>query len=127
MNLTTLTEGPRNLGFVLSDHGGISFDPVTIVSGSGKLKAGTVLGQITASKKFAPSAAASVAGNEGAETAKAVLAYAVDATSADVTAVVLARLGEVKKPLLVFEASVDTAPEIAAKHAQLAAVFIIAR
>ncbi|MEP9378393.1 head decoration protein [Aquabacter sp. CN5-332] len=127
MDLTTKTQGPRNLGFVLSDFGRISYDTVTIVSGAGKLKPGTVLGQIAASKKYAPSAVAEVAGREGAETAKTVLAYAVDATAADVEVVVMSRLGEVKKPMLVFEASVDTVNEIAAKHTQLAAAMIIAR
>lgn len=127
MNLTTLSMGPRALAFVLSDHGRISFETVTIAAGAGILKPGTVLGQVTASKKFVPSPAASASGLEGAETAKAVLAYGVDATSADVIVVVMRRLGEVKKPMLVFEASVDTAPEIAAKLDQLAASFIIAR
>lgn len=124
MDLSTKTEGPRNLGYVLSDQGSISYDTVIIVSGSGKLAAGTLLGQVTASKKYAPSPAT---GATGAETAKVVLAYAVDATSADVDAVVTARLSEVKKSKLIVDATVNDATKLAAKHAQLAAALIIPR
>lgn len=128
MALTTRTEGPRDLAFVLAEgNGSISREVVTIVAGSGVLKPGAVLGQITASKKHAPSQAAVVVGQEGAETARAVLAYGVDATAADVEAVVIARLAEVKEPMLVFHASVDQPAEITAKLTQLAAATIIAR
>ena len=127
MAYAKVTEGPRNLGFVLSDHGSISFDTVTIRSGAGKLEPGSVLGMVTASSKYIFSPPAEVVGSEGAETATAVLAYAVDATAADVEAVVMGRLGEVKKGGLLYAAAVDTGPEIAAKLAQLAAKFIIAR
>ncbi|WP_323011113.1 head decoration protein [Paracoccus sp. (in: a-proteobacteria)] len=127
MDLSTKREGPRNLGFVLSDAGGLSYDTVTIAAGSGVLKPGTLLGKITAGGKRAPSPAAEVEDVEGAETALEILAYGVDATTADVEAVVLARLAEVKRDMLVFDASVDTSPEIAAKHTQLAAAHIIVR
>lgn len=66
-------------------------------------------------------------GSDGAEAAKAILAYGVDATSADVKAVVIRRLAAVTKPLLVFDASVDDAAKIATKLGQLAAHNIIAR
>lgn len=58
---------------------------VTIISGAGVLAAGAVLGRITASKKFTLSAAAS---SDGSEAVRAVLAEPVDATAADVQAVV---------------------------------------
>ncbi|MBY6101298.1 head decoration protein [Nitratireductor aquimarinus] len=122
------TEGARNLAFVLSEgNGKISRDVVTIASGAGKLEAGTVLGRITASENYVASPEAEIVGKEGAETAMAVLAYRVDATSEDVEAVVIARHAEVKEPMLVFDASVDNASKIAAKLEQLSAATIIAR
>lgn len=122
------TEGARDLAFVLSEgNGAISRETVTVVTGEGKLEAGTVLGKVTSSEKYAVSPNAVVVGKEGAETAVAILAYAVDATSADATAVVVKRLAEVKDPMLIFHASVDDATKRAAKVAQLAAVDIIAR
>ncbi len=126
--LETKTEGARNLAFVLSEgNGKISRDVVTIASGAGKLEAGTVLGRITASENYIASPEAEVVGKEGAETAMAVLAYRVDATSEDVEAVVIARHAEVKEPMLVFDASIDNASKIAAKLEQLSAATIIAR
>ena len=98
------------------------------------LKAGTsyplgaVLGQITASGKYRLSPATEVVGDEGAETAVAVLLEAVDATGADQTGLIVAR-GPVilSKAALVFDASVDQAAEKTAKHAQLAAAGLVAR
>lgn len=58
---------------------------VTVASGAGMLPAGAVLGRVTASKKFTLSAAAS---SDGSEAVRAVLAEPVDATAADVQAVV---------------------------------------
>lgn len=126
--MDTKIEGPRNLAFILSEgNGKISRDVVTIASGAGKLAPGTILGIVTASKKYWPSPNASVEGSEGAETAKAVLAYGVDATSEDVEAVIVSRQAEVKQPMLIFHASVDNDTKRATKLSQLAAVSIIAR
>lgn len=58
---------------------------VTIASGAGKLARGTVLGVVTASKKYVT---VNSANTDGSQTAKAILAYPVDATSADVVATV---------------------------------------
>lgn len=58
---------------------------VVIASGAGKLVRGTVLGQITASKKYKTVNSAS---EDGSQTAMAVLAYPVDATDADVVGTV---------------------------------------
>ncbi len=89
---------------------------------------GSVLGQITASGKYRLSPAAEVVGDEGAETAVAVLIEAVDATDADATALVVARgPAIVSKAALVFDASVDQAAEITAKHGQLIAAGIVPR
>ncbi len=126
--MESFTDKPRPLAFILSEANGLlSRDTVTIVSGAGKLEAGTVLGKITASGKYIASPNAQVAGSEGAETASAVLAYAVDATSADVEAVVVNKDAEVKEPVLLFHASVNDATKRNAKLTQLRAVGIKAR
>ena len=86
---------------------------------------GAVLGKLTADGKYTLSPAS---GADGSETAVAVLLEAVDATAADQIGLIAAR-GPVivSKDRLVFDASVDQAAEIAAKHAQLAAAGIVAR
>lgn len=118
----------RNLAFLLSEAAGNrSRNTVTIVSGEGKLEAGTVIGKVTASSKFASSANAEVVGKEGAETATAVLAYGVDATDADVEAVVVDRDAEAKLSMLSYDASVDDQTKTDAKVAQLDAVGIRVR
>ncbi len=67
-------------------------------------------------------------GDEGAETAVAVLIEAVDATAADKTGLVVARgPAIVSKAALVFDASVDQPAEKTAKHAQLAAAGLVPR
>jgi hypothetical protein len=89
---------------------------------------GAVLGRITASGIHRLSPAATVAGDEGAETAVAVLIEAVDATAGATTGVAVARgPAIVSKAALVFDASVDQPVEIAAKHNQLASTGIIPR
>lgn len=54
---------------------------ITIVSGAGVLGVGQVLGKVTASGKFKAYADGN---SDGSQTAKLILAEAVDATSADV-------------------------------------------
>lgn len=215
--MSIATEGPRDLGFILTElPGTLSRDVVTILSGSGKLDAGTVLGQIKAgaataaakaggntgngtisavtlltgvkvgvyrlrftaattwnlvdpegfeigggsngaanandlaftttaggtpfvagdgfditvvagSNKYVPSPAALVDGKVGAEIAIAILGYAVDATAADVDAVVIGNDAEVKKPVLIFDASVDNDTKRNAKLTQLRLANIKAR
>jgi hypothetical protein len=98
------------------------------------LKAGTsyplgaVLGRITASGKYRLSPAAEVVGDEGAETAIAVLLEAVDATAADQAGLIAAR-GPVilSKAALAFDTSVDQPTEKTAKHTQLASLGLVAR
>ncbi|GAA5665157.1 hypothetical protein Brsp07_03660 [Brucella sp. NBRC 14130] len=121
--------GPRPLEFILHEGDGhISRDVAKIPAGTGKLKPGTVLGELTATKgSFIPSPADEVAGKEGAETAKAILCYAVDATDHDEEAVIINVHAEVKTSLLVFDASVNDAAKQAAKLEQLRAVHIKAR
>lgn len=125
---TTFTETPRDLAFILSEANGLlSREVLTIKSGSGKLKAGSVLGMVTADSKYVLSPHASTAGKEGAETAKAILAYEVDATSADVQAVCITNDAEVKNLMLVYDATVNDNGKRTTKQTQLRAVNIKAR
>lgn len=123
--MAALTEGRHAAEFILSEgNGHVSRDAVTIVSGAGKLAAGTVLGKITASGKFTASPAT---GTDGSQTAAAVLLAPVDATSADIVGVAVTRACEVNGNLLAYDATVDDATKRAAKATQLATVGIIAR
>ncbi len=89
---------------------------------------GAVLGKITATGVYRLSPAATVTGDEGAETAVAVLIEAVDATAGDRSGRVVARgPAIVSKAALVFDPSVDQPAEIAAKHAELSAAGIVPR
>ena len=86
---------------------------------------GSVLGKITASGKYPLSPAT---GTDGAEIATAVLLFAVDATLADATGIVLARgPSVVSRAGLAYDGTVDDGTKITAKLGQLAAVGIIAR
>tara|TARA_E500000318_G_C3499887_1_gene187904 strand:- start:354 stop:728 length:375 start_codon:yes stop_codon:yes gene_type:complete len=76
----TFTE--KNDSFVLGGFPVLT-RPRTIASGAGVLKRGTVLGQITASKKFVKALAAS---DDGSQNVKEILAADVDASASDVIA-----------------------------------------
>lgn len=126
--MTTLTMSPT-LGDLLKLELNASYcrETVTLKSGT-NYKLGSVLGKITASGKYRLSPAAAVIGDEGAETAVAVLIEAVDATAADKTGLVAARgPAIVSKAALVFDASVDQPAEKTAKYAQLAAAGLVPR
>lgn len=110
--------------FIKSEaNGDLSRETVTILSGSGKLLAGTVLGKITASGKYKPY---DNDNTDGTQTAAAILVYDVDATSADVAAVAIVRLAEVWTSRLVWAATV-LAGEKAPAYVELAAANIIVR
>jgi hypothetical protein len=102
-------------------------ESVTLKAGT-NYPIGSVLGKITASGKYRLSPATQVVGDEGAETAVAVLIEPVDASAADKTGVVVAR-GPiiVSKAALAFDASVDQAAEKTAKHAQLVVSGVVPR
>ncbi len=126
--MTTLTKSPT-LGDLLKFelNGNYCRETVTLKSGT-NYALGSVLGKITASGKHRLSPAAVVAGDEGAETAIAVLIEAVDATAADKLGLVVARgPAIVSKAALVFDASVDQPSEKTAKRGQLAAAGIVPR
>lgn len=117
------TMQPRNLAFLLSElPGRQSRANITIASGAGKLAAGTVLGKVTATGEYVPAPNAEAAGFEGAETAVAILAYGVDATSQAVEVAAVYKDADLKRPMLSFDASVDDQAKTDAKVAQLNAV-----
>lgn len=126
--MTTLTMSPT-LGDLLKYELNASYSRETVTLKSGTNYAlGSVLGKITASGKYRLSPAAQVGGDEGAETAVAVLIQAVDATTADKTGLVVARgPAIVSKAALVFDASVDQPAEKAAKHTQLVTNGVVPR
>src|SRR5262245_57044870 len=126
--MTTLTKTPT-LGDLLKFELNANYcrETVTLKSGT-NYALGSVLGKITASGKYRLSPAAQVVGDEGAETAVAVLIEAVDASAADKIGLVLARGPSiVSKAVIVFDASVDQPAETTAKHVQLAAAGIVPR
>lgn len=99
-------------------------EEVTLLQGM-PYPVGSVLGRITASGKYK---LATSGGSDGAQTATAVLLYAVDATLADATGIVLARgPAIVSRAALAYDATVDDAGKITTKIGQLAAAGIIAR
>jgi Bacteriophage lambda head decoration protein D len=102
-------------------------EAVTLKGGTAYLL-GAVLGRVTASGQYILSPAATVVGEEGAETAIAVLLEAVDASAGDSVGVIAAR-GPVllAQARLVFDASVDQPAEVAAKLGQLAALGLVTR
>lgn len=125
MSLTKHAMGAVALGFLLSEVDLLSREVVTIKTGSGVLEPGTVLGQLDADDKFVP--ANDSVSADGSQTAVAVLAYGVDATSADVEAVVIRRLAAVKRPQLIFAGTIDSPAKEATAITQLAASHVIAR
>ena len=126
--MPTLTKGTQ-IGDLLKYelNGSYNRETVTLKAGT-NYALGSVLGKITASGKYRLSPAAQVVGDEGAETAIAVLIEPVDATGGDMTGLVAAR-GPiiVSKDALVFDATVDLAAEKVAKHTQLAAAGLVPR
>jgi hypothetical protein len=99
-------------------------ETITLLAGTA-YPVGAVLGKITASGKYK---LATSGGSDGAQTAAAVLLYAVDAAEADATAIILAcGPAIVSQAALVFDATVDDGAKIATKHGQLAALGIIPR
>ena len=123
--MPVLTEQP-SMGDVLKYEVNPNYtrEVVTLLAGT-PYPVGAVLGRITASGKYTLSTAA---GTDGAQTATAVLLYAVDATLADAVGIVVARgPAIVSRAALAYGATVDDGTKIAAKITQLAAVGVIAR
>lgn len=122
---TVLTETLKGAHFVISEANfHRSRDNVTVLSGSGVIKPGTVLGLITASGKYKP---ATDTGSDGAQLGTVIALHRVDATSADQPLAVISRHAEVFASGLFYDASVSDAGKVATKVAQLAVSGIIAR
>ena len=122
----TVLQQPALSGDVLKYEVNPNFnrETVTLLEGT-NYPVGAVLGRITASGKYK---LATSGGSDGAQTAAAVLLYAVDASATDAIGVVVARgPAIVSKAALVFDATVDDAPKTATKHGQLAALGIVPR
>jgi hypothetical protein len=120
-----LTE-PRHPGeFVLWEQGGHqSRDNIIIVSGQGIVKAGTVLGKITASGKYAISAPAAA---DGSQTPSALNLYQVDATSADQPVSAITREAEINGPTITYHSTINTGPLVVAANNALLTQFIVVR
>ena len=122
----TVLQQPATMGDVLKYEVNPNFtrETVTLLAGTA-YPVGSVLGRITASGKYK---LATSGGSDGAQTASAVLLYAVDATLADAVGIVVARGPSiVSRAGLAYDATVDDAPKITTKLGQLAAIGIIAR
>ena len=102
-------------------------EAVTLKAGA-SYPLGAVLGKVAATGAYRFSPDAEVLGDEGAETAVAVLLEAVDATAAEATGLIAAR-GPVilSETALVFDASIDDAAKAAAKKIELATAGLVAR
>ena len=123
--MPVLTE-PPSMGDVLKYEVNPNYtrEVVTLLAGM-PYPVGAVLGRITASGKYK---LATSGGTDGAQTATAVLLYAVDATLADAIGIVVARgPAIVSRAELAYDATVDDAAKIITKIGQLAAAGIIAR
>ena len=123
--MTVLTQ-PPGMGDVLKYDLNPNFtrETVTLLAGVA-YPVGAVLGRITTSGKYR---LATSGGTDGAQTAAAVLLYAVDATATDAAGLVVMRgPAIVSKAALVFDATVDDAAKTATKHGQLAALGIVPR
>lgn len=121
--MTTLTEGATPGDFVLYETPShYCRAAVTIASGA-DLGAGTVLGIVTASGKYA---ASDEAETNGTEVAKAVLLEDAAAAAADVQAVVLLRgPAQLRRGGLVFDASYDSEAKRDAAIAELETAGIV--
>ena len=123
--MPVLTE-PPSMGNVLKYEVNPNYtrEVVTLLAGM-PYPVGAVLGRITASGKYK---LATSGGTDGAQTATAVLLYAVDATLTDATGIVVARgPAIISRAALAYDATVDDGAKITTKIGQLAAAGIIAR
>ena len=123
--MPVLTE-PPSMGDVLKYEVNPNYtrEVITLLIGM-PYPVGSVLGKITASGKYTLSPAT---GADGSQVASAVLLYAVDATLADATGIVITRgPAIVSRAGLDYGATVDDGTKITAKIAQRDTVGIIAR
>ena len=123
--MTILTQ-PPTMGDVLKYEVNPNYtrETVTLLTGMA-YPVGAVLGRVTASGKYK---LATSGGSDGAQTAAAVLLYAVDATLSDAVGIVIVRgPAIVSRAALAYDASVDDGAKITTKISQLNALGIITR
>jgi len=123
--MSVLTQ-PPTMGDVLKYEVNPNYtrETVTLLSGMA-YPVGSVLGRVTASGKYK---LATSGGTDGAQTASAVLLYAVDATLSDAVGIVVVRgPAIVSRAALAYDASVDDGAKITTKISQLNALGIITR
>jgi hypothetical protein len=123
--MSVLTQ-PPTMGDILKYEVNPNYtrETVTLLAGTA-YPVGAVLGRITTSGKHK---LATSGGADGAQTTAGVLLYAVDATGADATGIVLARgPAIVSRAALIFDATVDDAAKITTKLGQLVSLGIAAR
>ena len=123
--MTVLTQ-PPTMGDVLKYEVNPNYTRETVPLLTGMAyPVGSVLGRITASGKYK---LATSGGTDGAQTASAVLLYAVDASLSDAVGIVVVRgPAIVSRAALAYDGTVDDAAKITTKIGQLAALGIIAR
>ena len=120
--MTSLTESNHAGEFLLSEaNGNRSRENVILVSGQ-DLPAGTVLGKITASGKYA---VVSQGAGDGTQTAAGILYDNVDASAGDVECAIIARDAEVIEDELLF--GNESPAELVTAKAELAAIGILVR
>lgn len=110
---------------IVKDEGKNRFsrDTNTLASGSGKVRIGTVLGQIAATGKFKP---LDPVAEDGTQIASAIILQNADATNSDVIVVSLKRRAQVVLTNLVWPVGITSAQQQITLN-QLAALGIVAR
>ncbi|MFM8748395.1 MAG: head decoration protein [Aestuariivirga sp.] len=123
--MTVLVETRHPGEFILSEaNGHRSREAVTIASGAGIIAAGTVLGRITASGRYAASA---VGASDGSQVPAAIAIHGADASAASATVSAIVRDAEVNGKCLTYHADRDQPAEKAAANAGLAILGVIVR
>jgi hypothetical protein len=115
--MTVLTANLYRAGCYIgeAEPNNIVNEEIIVASGAGVLRAGTVLGKITASGKYWPHDNALA---NGAEVATAILFRGVDATSADVTAVATVNgPATIFDTMLAYKAGISAPNKLAAQAA----------
>lgn len=120
--MSVIKEGRRTAAFLVSEAEDYrSRDEVTVDATSGALEAGTILGQVTATKKFVRHDAAA---SDGSETEAAVLYQGIGAEEAQRT--IISRAAQVHGSELTYEDGADES-QITTSNDALASLGIIVR
>ncbi len=122
--MTTYIETYHNSEIILSEADGtLSREVITVVSGTGILTAGTVIGKITATGKWRTYDDAHA---DGSQATLAILLESIDATGSDIVCSALVRFAEVKKDILQWDTACDATAKTAAYAALIAPPSFIA-